>query len=58
VSAAAATWGAARMSASTTCFTIKDTSTGGTSYGQGGTCTGANAVAASGAGAATNASWS
>ena len=32
VSAAVATWGAARISASTTCYAIKDTSAGGTTY--------------------------
>jgi type IV pilus assembly protein PilA len=59
VSAAAATWGASRLSASGTCFSIKDTSTAGTSYGQGAvTCDGDSAVAGSGTGAATNASWS
>ena len=47
VSAAAATWGAARMSASGTCYAIKDTSAGGTTYGSTTTaanCTGTWAV--------------
>jgi type IV pilus assembly protein PilA len=45
VSAAATTWAAARMSASGTCYWIKDTSTGGTTYGSG-TCTGTAALGA------------
>ena len=40
VSAAAATWASARMSASGTCYTIKDTAAGGTTYGS--TATAAN----------------
>ena len=40
VSAAAATWAAARMSASGTCYTIKDVSSGATKYGT--TATAAN----------------
>jgi type IV pilus assembly protein PilA len=47
VSAAAATWGAARMSASGTCYAIKDTAAGGTTYGSTTTaanCTGTWAV--------------
>ncbi len=47
VSAAAATWGAARMSASGTCFTIKDTSAASTRFGSTATaanCTGTWAV--------------
>jgi len=49
VSAAAATWGASRMSASTKCYMIKDTAAGGTTYGSTivpAECTGTNAVAA------------
>ena len=49
VSAAAATWGASRMSASTKCYMIKDTAAGGTTYGSttvAAECTGTNAVAA------------
>ncbi|MGH2596790.1 MAG: type IV pilin protein [Actinomycetota bacterium] len=51
VSAAAAAWGAARMSASGTCFGLTDTSAAGTKYGStaaGGTlaaCTGTSALA-------------
>jgi type IV pilus assembly protein PilA len=55
VSAAAATWAAARMSASSTCYVIRDTAAGGTQYGQ--TVTAANC---DGTWAATNAtalSW-
>ena len=39
-------WSAARMSASTTCYWIKDTSASGTTYGTGATCTGTAAAAA------------
>jgi type IV pilus assembly protein PilA len=49
VSAAPAIWAAARMSASGTCYWIKDTSTGGTTYGSTATaanCTGTAALAA------------
>ena len=48
VSAAATTWAAARMSASGTCYWIKDVSTGATTYGTGaaGTCTGTDALGA------------
>ena len=48
VSAVAATWAAARMSASTTCYWIKDTSAAGTTYGSTATpanCTGTAAAA-------------
>ena len=45
VSAAATTWAAARMSASGTCYWIKDVSTGATTYGTG-TCTGTAALGA------------
>jgi type IV pilus assembly protein PilA len=54
VSAAATTWAAARMSASGVCFGIRDTSTAGTTYGQGGalttTCTGTTAATAANTG--------
>ena len=48
VSAAATTWAAARMSASGTCYWIKDVSTGATTYGTGAaaTCTGTDALGA------------
>ncbi len=46
VSAAATTWAAARMSASGTCYWIKDVSTGATTYGTGATCTGTAALGA------------
>jgi type IV pilus assembly protein PilA len=45
VSAAATQWAAARMSASGTCYWIKDTATAGTTYGSG-TCTGTAALGA------------
>ena len=48
VSAAATTWGAARMSASGTCYTIKDTAAAGTRFGStttAGNCDGTWAVA-------------
>src|SRR4051812_24334319 len=45
VSASAGTWAAARMSASGTCYVIKDVAAGpGTRYGTGAPCTGAQAV--------------
>ena len=50
VSAAAAAWAAARMSASGTCYWITDTSAGGTKYGSTATaaqCTGTAALGAS-----------
>jgi type IV pilus assembly protein PilA len=43
--ASTTSWAAARMSASGTCYWIKDTSTAGTTYGSG-TCTGTAAAAA------------
>ena len=49
VSAALATWAAARMSASTTCYWIKDTSAAGTTYGStaaAASCTGTAALGA------------
>jgi type IV pilus assembly protein PilA len=46
VSAAATQWAAARLSASTTCYWIKDTAATGTTYGSGATCTGTAALAA------------
>ncbi len=46
VDAAATTWAAARMSASGTCYWIKDVSTGATTYGTGATCTGTAALGA------------
>jgi hypothetical protein len=47
VSASAGTWGAARMSASGTCYTIKETAAGATKFGSTGTagnCSGTWAV--------------
>jgi type IV pilus assembly protein PilA len=41
-------WAAARMSASGTCYWIRDRSANGTTYGSGATCTGAAAAAAVG----------
>jgi type IV pilus assembly protein PilA len=52
VNAAATTWAAARMSASSTCYTIKDNAAAGTTYGSTGTaanCTGTWALANSAA---------
>ena len=46
IDASATTWAAARMSASGTCFWIKDVSTGATTYGTGATCTGTAALGA------------
>ena len=48
VSAALAVWAAARLSASTTCYWIKDTAATGTTYGSGpaATCTGTVALGA------------
>jgi type IV pilus assembly protein PilA len=41
-------WSAAALSASGTCFWIKDTAATGTTYGSGATCTGTAAAAAAG----------
>jgi type IV pilus assembly protein PilA len=49
VSAGAAEWAAARMSASGKCFWIHDTAAAGTTYGTGATCTGTAALGATGA---------
>ena len=46
IDAAATTWAAARMSASGTCYWIKDTAASGTTYGVGGACTGTAAQGA------------
>jgi hypothetical protein len=49
VDATAGIWAAARMSASGTCFWIKDTAAGpGTRYDSGAACTGTGALAAAG----------
>ena len=41
---AAVSWAAARLSASGTCYMIKDTSAAGTTYGSNATCTGTQAL--------------